>query len=343
MRDLARISALVGVLLSAGCGGEDGPPDLGPAAQRGGLTVRWSLFNASGEPMTCASIGAVDAYVAVGGQPRIVPCGDEQVVTFEDLLPQRYPVVIRLRGLAETTLPQGERFDNVTVVGDQTVDYTHEFHFDAGADNQGAVRFSWQVDSQPAATGCGSVGATTVHGETSGGSVASFTFDAPCADGEFVQSNLRPGNYEILLYLRDAAGTTLSARSGAFRIIRGSVAEASVAFNADSRPKASMLVNWTLTSSDTPPCREDWSIELVIQQDLMNPITTASATAACDAGTYRFDDLTSPANPIADRYKVTVSLIETLRGEIARAFADDLPLLPAQTTTVSVQLTPPEP
>ncbi len=73
----------------------------------------------------------------------------------------------------------------------------------------------------------------------------------------------------------------------------------------------------------------------------MNPITTATATTSCAAGEYRFEDLISPQNPIASRYKLTLTLLEPLRGELDRDFVDDLQLIPSMTTTVTMALTPP--
>ncbi len=343
MREISRVSALLGVLLMAGCGGEEEPPDFGPPAETGSVVVTWSLFNSAGEAITCASIGSVETYIALGGAPKIVPCGDEQRVEFTGLTVQRYPVVIRLRGLAETTLATGERIDNVTVVGGQTVDYDHEFHFEAGNDNQGAVRIEWLVDNRMAAIGCGTAGAATVHGETTGAAVAPFEFDAPCTDGEWTQSNLRPGNYEVRMFLRDSAGGTLAARSTAFRITRSGVAEAAVSFGSSNRDPAAMLVRWTVTSSGAvEPCEEDWTLRLLIQQDVINPIETASATVACDAGSYLFEGLRAPANPRVDRFTLTATLIDELRGPLDRVFIDDLALRQTQTTTVTVDLSAPQ-
>lgn len=343
MREISRVSALLGVLLMTGCGGEDEPPDFGPPVETGSVVVSWSLFNSAGEPITCASIGSVETYVSLGGTPKILPCGDEQRVEFTGLSVQRYPLVIRLRGLAETTLAAGERIDNVTVVGGQSVDYAHEFHFEAGNDNQGAVRIGWLVDNRMASIGCGTAGAMTVHGETTGAAVAAFEFDAPCTDGEWTQSNLRPGNYEVRMNLVDSAGATLAARSTAFRITRAARAEAAVSFSSSNRVPAAMRVQWTVTSSGAAqPCEEDWSLRLLIQQDVMNPIETASATVACDAGSYLFEGLPAPANPAVDRFTLTTTLIDELRGPLDRIFIDDLPLRQSETTTVAVDLTPPQ-
>lgn len=333
--------ALVG-LLASGCGGEE-PPDFGPPTEFGSATVRWTLFNAAGEAITCAQLGAVDTYVAVGGQPRIVTCGEEPMVTFDNLLPQRYPVVIRLRGIAESTLAMGEAFDNIVVEGGKTTELVHEFRFDENTGNTGAVRVAWRVNGKPADMGCAEVGATVVRGETTDASVAQFAFSAACEDGELVQSSLRPGNYEVVVLLEDDDGNNLSARSAQFRVLRQATVDAFVDFTSTNRPTSTMHVEWTISSSvAADACREDWSIRMLVQEDRMTPIQTASATAACDAGAYTFETLPSPPNPTANKYKITVTLVEVLRGDIADELVDDLQLFPSETTTVSVDLVPPD-
>lgn len=337
-----RVWAPLVAVLAVGCGSDE-PPDFGPPETTGSVVVTWSLFNAAGEAITCASLGVLDTYVAVGGEPQVVTCGEEQSVTFEGLRPQRYPVVIRLRGLLENTIPQGEAFDNIVVVGDETFTLNHEFRFDENSGNTGSAKLGWLVDSMDPAMGCDRAGAARVRGETTEASVFAFSFEEDCETGEFVQTNLRPGSYEVLMFLVDEQDTTLAARSATFRVSRQQEVEAAVNFSSANLPKSTMVAQWTVSSSAAAEaCREDWSVRLLIQEDRMNPIDTASATAACDRGSYVFEDLPAPVNPEINRYQLTVTLVEELRGDIDRVFVEDLQLFPTETTTVTVDLTPPE-
>ena len=323
------------------CSGEQGPPDLGPAMTTGSIQVSWDQINAEGDAVDCADLGVLDAFVALGGEPRILMCGDEQSVTFEGLLPQRYPVVIRLRGLAERTIPGGEQLDNVVAVGGETVEYNHTFEFGDNAGDLGAIRTSWTVEGQTPDRGCPIVGGHTVRVVSQPESIEPFEFDVPCADGERMQSNLRTGNYVIRYFLEDRDGNDLAVRQATTRVLRGATAEAGVDFLVQDRPPAAMYTSWTVTGSAAAEgCREDWTVRLRIAEDTQQNFTITTATAACDAGTYRFDELVAPRNPEFDRYQLSVFLDDPLRGQIDRQVQEDLQLFPSETTSVAVDLEP---
>ena len=334
--------ALALVALPLACGGED-PPDFGPPAQTGSVTVTWDLVDAAGEAVTCGSLGVAEAVVSGGGEPQTVACGDDQRAAFTGLVPQRYPVVIRLRGLAGSGILGGDWADNVVVEGGKTIEYAHTFEFDEAAGNTGALRAKWTIEGMPAATGCAVVGGDRVAVETQPGSIADFAFTAACEDGEYLQSNLRPGNYIVRLRLQDPAGADLSVRESTYRVSRSDTADAEVSFSVVNRPRADLLVTWTVTgSAAAEACREDWSVRLRLAQDLPPNLEVATATAACADGAHRIANLLPPRNPEADRYRVSVFLEEPLRGLLDTQLVTELQLLSARTTTVAVDLTPGE-
>lgn len=325
------------------CGGEEGPPDFGPGVQQGSITITWGLEDQDGEPLSCAELGVVDSYVAVGGTPQIIPCGEEQVATFDNLSPQRYPVVVRLRGLAETTIPGGEQLDNIEIVDANPLTYDHTFTFDEDTGNTGRIKARWRIEGGDPMTGCERFGGDTVLIETQEGSIDEFTIEAPCTDGEAEQTNLRPGNYTLRLALLDDANEILAVRQSTWRVLRQSETEVSISFSVQDRPRTALKVDWTVSSSVAADvCQEQWDVRLLLAQDRpgQNPLTITTATTACDGGSFTFEDLIAPVNSQADRFQVTTFLRDPLLGVLDSVLVEDILLFPSRTTTVAVDLDP---
>lgn len=330
-----------GALFGCSEGGSPERIDAGTQLIVGDVLVKWDLVDADGQPRSCQDLGIADIWVALGGEPQTTACGDLQETRFRDRLAGVYPVVVRVRTISQSILQ--EQLGNVVVSDPGTTEYTATFTFDETVNDVGSLRARWRIRGEDADTGCAAVVAHQVRIQSQPGSIRNLDAVAPCTDGQIIQTELRPGNYVLRLLLLDSAGTVLSARQDSYQVMTVGRTEVDVNFTIDNREPAQLSARWTVSGTTASAGCEsgaDWTVRVRLSDSTSQDLEIATATAACELGAHRFDDLVAPAIPNLTRYRTRFFLQDPLRGTLTSTIVEDVRLEAATTTTVTVDLDP---
>lgn len=298
---IRRVSLAVALFLGvAGCS-DDGPTmEPPPTVLSGSARIVWTIRRISnGEAIRCQDINIESAAVSVGGEPAIVPCGEEQAVLFENLLAQRFPVIVELRTLNGRLAYQ--RRDNVIVEGGKQVELEIVFEIDPVDTTKGSTAIVWAIDDEPASVGCERVGGATVRVTDLPGSIEPVVATAPCADGTVTIDGMRPGQYGFFLELFDAANGRIAVTSiGFVQVTAGEIATPDeVAFITQFSERARLFASWTVNSSvATAGCLDAGADAVIVrafpEQEL---IATVTASSACSAGSLRVVEVPASTRP----------------------------------------------
>lgn len=337
-------SSLLGAF-GASCGGETVREIINPPAELGEIEVTWSLARPSGEPVSCSAVGVSEVYVAVGGIPKSVACGEDARVRFPDLPPGRYPVVVQLRVLQAVFM---EHLANVVLAGGEVKTHPVAFEIEEGAADRGDLLLTWRVDGQPATLGmCMSVGARSVLVRSRPTSISQFEATGECTDGELRVQGLRRGDYEVIVTLRDWDGEALKTAPRSFTIQRRAQTTVNVNFDFSPVEPTALFGRWTVTGSaaaDACDAVGGETVEMTLfSQNQQQLIAVGTATAACSAGELHLGNLPAPRlNDPSSRYRATLQLFGFNQVPLALEVVEDLVMVAARTTTISVDFPPSE-
>lgn len=282
---LAAVGAVL--VLGASCGGDGtmmvDPPDTTVGSAR----VSWSLMSTTGTPVSCADLRIDNAAISIGRETKLVGCGEEMSVVFENLLAQRYPVIIELR-----TLGSGVAFQtrgNVVVAGGAETPIALTFEIDLMNAFNGSAVIGWRIDDNNAAQGCSNVDGESVRITDLEGSIAEVDVTAPCTEGQVTIAMLKPGFYGLRLELIDSTGTRVAVSSiQSMEVKAGEVARPNqVEFVTMLSERARLFASWTLNgvASSTAACAAlDADAVIVKAFPETELIASVTATAACSAG-----------------------------------------------------------
>lgn len=324
MRRLLPAIALLG--LGAACsGGEQRVPP--PPAGAGNIIIRWSFEDPDGASLTCDDLQIAEAEVAIGGTPTVVPCGEMQEVAFDNIIPGRIPVVIRL--LNSIGLEFDASFDNAIIVDKETLQYEHVFVVDEQTFERGTLDVNWRIDMRIPAQTCGLVEATTMRIATRPGSISTFEMEAPCVDGRLIIPDLRRGAYDLILWLVQEDGTLLDPPETVtgVGVFAGDSTRVSVSFRTiDPRPRT-VLTRWTVDTS-TPTaqlCLDTGVDEVRVSLEAPNPLNGVfelvdTATTGCASGS------ATVLGTVADDHRLTARLIDTFGVAIATEVVNEIDL-----------------
>jgi hypothetical protein len=235
------------LLLFAACGDDEPGPSPDSGGLVGSLEVKWRIQGMDGSPRTCSEVGVDQMEVSIGAQPRLVACADQMTV-FEDLLPDRYPVVLKARSGEAVRASQ---MSNAVVSAGMRASTEIVFDLESLESSAGSIRVRWLIDGRDAGTQCGLVGGARVEVRTLIGSTGSFTDEAPCAAREIVREMVRVGVYELALRLLDANGAVIASSVIApFAVEENRLTDLpAVSFSTMGVPKTRIVGLWTVNSS----------------------------------------------------------------------------------------------
>lgn len=323
--------------LSAGCG--DDPQDpLPPPAVVGSVEVTWRLENANGESVDCSTLNLTGAEVRLGGEPVDVSCGEPQTARFTDLLPGRYPVLIRLF-VAGAVLR--EHVGNVVVMDQGEVQYDHAFLVDQSQFGTGSMEVRWFIDGQLPGSQCAIAGGEDVIIQLLEGPQSDVEVTRPCAEGTVTIDDLRQGSYRVLVTMSNAdgfVGFPTLIRSAP--VTQNTVEVVNVDIVTMLPVGGDLVCRWTVNSSvaidgcaGLPPN----FVEVSIRTDVSQSVTIATATAACEQGELLMTDLPVGRSSEGAGLRATFRLIETSVGRRAldTQIARDIVLLPSMTSSTS--------
>jgi hypothetical protein len=318
------------------CSGDDAPPPPPPPTV-GSAVITWTLQDEGGNPLTCQALSLSNASISLGADTVDVPCGDDQRARFDMLTPGTYGVTLRLEVAGRGEILS--QLDNVQVVANQEALLEMIVEIDTGVITNGSIMFRWTVAGGPAAANCGTVGAETVHFETQESSIAQFIVDEDCTTGEVLIDRLMPGIYLVRAEMRDASGAQVGLPyQGQLRVLDGERTEESIGFAPTQDEPAAFYGTWTITSSaaSANSCT-DASADLVrvslrTLPTTMPGVEIASATAACDAGEVRMDNLFGGTN----RVRATFTLLSELLGPLDTQTSTSFFLVSDRTSTIAV-------
>jgi hypothetical protein len=305
--------------------------------------VRWALRDPAGAPLSCAALGIEEAFVAVGGVPKLVPCGDAEEARFDNLVPGRFPVVIQLRALRITL---AEHVTNVVVGSGAPTEHLHTFDLDPDAAQQGNLRFEWTLQGMPAASACELLGARSVRVRSLEGSIRPIDAMAPCADGLLVLERAQRGRYSLLVSLLDGAQATLESLSAVgVQVDRQETTRVRLDFLAATEP-ARLEARWTVTGSAAvdacaPAGGVDVELELLRQGSPNGPIARTSTRGPCREGLLALDPVTvAPGGGETYRTWAVLRLFDFNQVELASTLIEPVRLAPSRTTTIAGDLSP---
>lgn len=283
---LAVSAGFLTTLLAAGACGGDTIVEPPPPTLIGSARVSWAMVSTAGAPLTCSDIRIDNAAISVGGETKVVNCGDAMSVAFDGLLASRYPVIIELR-----TLGTGVAYEtrgNVVVEGGKEATLELTFTIDLNNALNGAALISWRIDDTPAAQGCAGVDGQTVRITDLDGSIAEVDVSAPCTDGQVMISMMRPGAYGLRLELIDSTGSRVTVSS--IETLNVKAGETTTPLQVElitmplTRAKlyASWTVNGTAAVAGCAAVNADAVVVKAFPEDETVPSVTA--TSACDRG-----------------------------------------------------------
>jgi hypothetical protein len=332
-----RIFGVAAALLSAicACSGDDAPPPPPPPTV-GSAVITWVLQDESGNPLTCEALSLSNASISLGADTVDVPCGDEQRVRFEMLTPGTYGVTLRLEVAGRGELLS--QLDNVQVVANEEATLEMIVEIDTGVITSGSIMFRWTVAGGPAAANCGTVGAETVHFQTQESSIAQFTVEEDCTDGEVLIDRLMPGIYLVRAEMRDASGAAVGLPyQGQIRVNEGERTVESIGFAPMQDDPASFYGTWTITSSaaSESSCTDAGGdyvrVSLRTVPMTMVGVEIASATIACEVGEVTMENLFGGSN----RVRASFILISDFVGPLDTQTSTSFFLVAGRTSTIT--------
>ncbi len=335
-----RLSTLMLLLLGATACGDEPMRVPPPPAGAGSIIIRWSLEDPDGVALNCADLQIAEAEVAIGGTPVVVPCGETEEVSFENVIPGRVPVVIRL--LNSIGLAFASHIDNAIIEDQMELEYTHVFVVDEEEFQRGTLDINWRIDTRVPAQTCGLIGATTMRVATRSGSISMFEMDADCEAGQLIIPEVRRGGYDFIFWLVAADGTLLEPPETrtSVGVFAGDTTRVSLNFRTvDPRPRT-VLTRWTVQTS-TPTADNCFDIggeEVRVDLETPNPLTgllelTDTATTSCASGS------ATVRGEQTDGAQLTARLVDTFGGTLVLRTVEDLDLR-VSSATVSVDFTP---
>jgi hypothetical protein len=265
------------------CGSEAPPPgDDSGVATFGALEVQWFLEDRDGNEQTCAQTGLVEMEVMIGGPMMTVPCDDGRV-SFEGLLPDRYPVVVNAKtagGIRATERANAQ----VTAGSRTTLPVTFVLDSTSG---RGDARLRWRVNGRDPVDECAIAGASRVRALSQPGSTSSIDEVAPCTSGEIFLPQIPVGTYSIALRLENPAGERIaSVVVPTFGVMRDQIAEPPQVNLITTGPNRTRLIGrWTINSSVAADACDVIGGDRVIFTTVERPPrVSTSTTVDCRAG-----------------------------------------------------------
>lgn len=341
----AHCAAIVAALLFSACGGKATKPAPEPPAAIGSARITWRILSSSGDPQTCAELGVDSAVVSLGGKGVTVMCGQEQVALFDNLVAQRYPVIVQLLKLRTSVFR--EMRGNVEVQGGKEATLDVVFRSDPMT-HTGSLSLRWTVNSQPAAIGCEAVGGAIVFIQDTGESIDHLNREVPCTAGETTFDGLRPGTYGVILSLKDADGTRIAANAVDRITVRDGQVTAlpEISLAGATLPTARLLARWTVSGTTAARGCAAISADAVVitATPVDSSIAALTASVACTLGQVRIDPAPAASHP----YRVALELYRDFftppphfPTRLAFEIVPLVAFVRGQTATVSADLTPP--
>lgn len=283
----AVLGAALAAAVTGSCGGDDPPTEVPPDTTVGSARVTWSLISTTGDPVSCTDLRIDNAAISIGRETKLVACGEEMSVVFDNLLQQRYPVIIELRTLGSGVAYQTS--GNVVVAGGVETPVALTFEIDLMNAFNGSALITWRIDDNNAAQGCSNVDGETVRITDLEGSIAEVDVSAACSEGQATIAMLKPGLYGLRLELIDSTGMRVAVSSiQSMEVKAGEVARPlQVEFVTMLVERARLFASWTLNgaASSTAACAALDADAVVIKAfPETELIASVTATAACSAG-----------------------------------------------------------
>jgi hypothetical protein len=334
--------------LGVGCGPEPFREIINdPVGPPGSLRVTWSLARQDGGAATCDQVGVARVVVSAGttasttDDPAVetIGCGADQVFVANNLAPGVYPVSIVL--LDEEDDDVDSFFTSVEVFSEREASVDHTFTLSGTGPSVGDLVVEWLVDGGPPEQQCVLVEATTVQAIALPGSIEQVEGEVDCTQGELAFEQVRIGDYELLLNLRDAAGETIASDVILAGVDPNQVTVEEANFVTLEVLSATVQAEWTVGGlSPTEGCalaRAEEVDAALLQFDLREEdfVITETATASCEAGRVAFDGLI----PAGIR-QVQLDLVDTSLGRtiITSTIGTSEPLMPGMTTSVQIDI-----
>jgi hypothetical protein len=331
------LSAVIVLVAGAACGGDQPMNNPPPPPVVGSARVTWKIQTPAGDAVDCADLGIEDALVSMAGREAVVPCGQEQVAVFDNLIAQRYPVVVKLRILGGSGV-RLEAASNVVVEGGKQADVDVTLTYDPIVGDRGRLLIRWRIDNEPAATGCTRAGGATVVVQELPGSRSELDNQAPCTDGQLQFDDIPAGSYGVLVTLRDASGATITSNAISSVDVRpGDVTmPPELSLFTDAADRSRMFARWTINGTDPATGCGMVNADDVILRAFPESefVATFTATVACTAGQVNVEDIP----PGIREHRVSFQLVGDLTGVLTSTTVYDVLFLRGQTATVAVDL-----
>jgi hypothetical protein len=329
-------------LAALSCGGDTivEPP---PPTTVGSARISWRLVSNQGMPVSCNEIRIESAAVSIGRETEIVACGEEMSVVFADLLQQRYPVIVELRTLGSAVAYQTS--GNVVVEGGKEATLELTFEIDLLNALSGSAEISWRIDDTPAAQGCSPVDGQTVRITELDGSIADVDVTAACAAGMHTIEMMQPGLYGLRLELIDSTGSRITLSSiSSLEVKPGEVTQPTqVEFATMAVERATVYASWTVNgaSTATAACAAVDADTVVVKAFPGNEmIATLTASAACDRGFIRAEDVLPGSGPHRVVFQLYTGLasVPPIPAILTSTTVYDVILRAGETSSVSANL-----
>jgi hypothetical protein len=308
MRRLGAPVIAVGLIMSA-CFGPSG-------SLLGDIRVSWAFQNA----VTCAQAGVsfveVQIFDADDGSPQydqVFNCTDGSVL-IGDFIPGRYKFVMSGMDLSQTIRYQssfstyiGPGYNNL---GTTVLSFT-----------LGNIGFTWSFDGQQSCKIAGVSQMQIIVIDSSGG--VEFNETRPCSDQGATITNFARGNYDLILYGLDVAGTRLFTADTKIAVQSGDNNYGNINLSP-STTTGSVTFSWTFGGGGT--CTQAGVNAVKIALNAPSGQLMFSDTVTCQASSYTivnrqpgyYDftltglDNSSPAVPV---YSAGPLRIEVLAGQ----------------------------
>ncbi len=312
---------LAGLVFCSGlsCGGEDPMTMFPPPVTKGRAEISWRLVDDQMQPVDCATTPISSIRVSFGREPVTVNCGDDNKVVFQELAPDRYPLVISL--LAASGGQLGQHLANVVVEGGKTAEYQHDFVVSSSGLESGDLRIRWAVDMMPAHLRCAALGAENVRVRTSVGALEEVDETIACKEGVLLIKDLTRGSYNFRLDMLSKTSTTVGfpATLRNIRVNQGETTEESVSFVSVLPEKAGLRASWTIGSTvaqDACDMVNADTVDIQVRTDAAGTINLIETSTSCKAGEFVLDDLPAGPGSTGMGLRVTMRLFDTRVGTI---------------------------
>jgi hypothetical protein len=264
--------------------------------------------------------------VLFGGKQAIVPCGQPEEAVFENLLPDRYSVIVQLRRVGSGFFD--EQVANVVVVANEQATADFVFEYDRTMGTGGALSLAWTIDGDDPSVACASIGGARVRVTSRPGSREDFRAEVDCEDGEVLVEDLPAGTYGVLFQLLGANDSIITTASiVSVEVFSGDVSvPTAVTLTTGTVARSTFFASWTVNSTVAASGCVSVDADTLIIKAFPDSITvpTLTATVACTAGQVRVPNVT----PGPRRHRVTFQLYRGLTS---------MPPLPVLVTSTTVR------